>query len=108
MHLGLPCIQLDWSLNVVGTDGQLEVSRGGWDGNRGGYKLTWRLSKDPEPQSNSFPFTGVANEFTSFLKLVGWGVEARPAGPRERWVPLELGAAPPAGLFPPSHCLGTL
>lgn len=39
-----PCIhhvhaQVRWSLSVVGTEGSLEVLRGGWGGSRGAYTL---------------------------------------------------------------------
>ena len=62
--------QVDWSLKACGTAGMLEVSRGGWSGNRGSYVLTWKGAKDAEPRSKSFSFTGVPTEFTSFINLV--------------------------------------
>ena len=33
-----------WSLSVVGTEGSLEVSRGGWGGSRGEYTLNIKTS----------------------------------------------------------------
>ena len=58
------------SLKVCGTEGMLEVTRGGWSGSRGNYVLTWKGTKDPEPQSKTFNFNGTSSEFSSFLKLV--------------------------------------
>jgi hypothetical protein len=62
--------QLDWSLKAVGTEGSLEVSRGGWKGSKAGYTLTTKRAEEAEPQVKFFSFSGVSTEFSSFLDLV--------------------------------------
>lgn len=63
-------VQVNWSLKVTGTAGCLEVSRGGWSGNRGTYVLTWKSVLDAVSQSKTFSFSGVNNAFTAFTALV--------------------------------------
>ncbi|GAX80331.1 hypothetical protein CEUSTIGMA_g7769.t1 [Chlamydomonas eustigma] len=70
VSITLAASQLDWSLKAVGTEGSLEVSRGGWNGSKAGYTLTWKRANDADPQVKTFPFSGVQNEFSSFITLV--------------------------------------
>jgi predicted dehydrogenase len=61
----------NWSLRATGTQGTVEVSRGGWSGTRTGYELRYKIKDDPSgPQTNFLPFTGCDEEFNTFVKMV--------------------------------------
>lgn len=70
-------LQFTFSLKAIGTLGTVEVNRGGWGGNRAGYTLSWKKAGDAEPSTKQFPFTGVENEFATFLELVRADIHTR-------------------------------
>ncbi|KAG2444564.1 hypothetical protein HXX76_001309 [Chlamydomonas incerta] len=79
ISISLAAHQVRWSLSVVGTEGSLEVSRGGWGGSRGEYTLNIKTSgplpegakpaseADPTWQKLAFPFSGCPDEFAEFV-----------------------------------------
>lgn len=70
VSISLAANQMKWSLVVVGTRGSLEVSRGGWGGQRAGYTLSTRLAGESEPTIKAVPFSGVDNEVSQFVDMV--------------------------------------
>ncbi|KAG2449151.1 hypothetical protein HYH02_005898 [Chlamydomonas schloesseri] len=79
ISISLAAHQVRWSLSVVGSEGSLEVSRGGWGGSRGEYTLNIKTSgplpegaqpaseSDPTWQRVAFPFSGCPDEFAEFV-----------------------------------------
>ena len=61
---------MNWSLRATGTEGTVEVSRGGWSGTRVGYELKVKTKDDTAPRSLVLPFTGCDGEFDAFIKMV--------------------------------------
>lgn len=62
-----------WScdcLQVVGTEGTLEIVRGGWGGSRGEYTLTSATKSAQEPVTRKFPFSGVDNAMALFVSMI--------------------------------------
>lgn len=74
VSISLAASNVDFSLKACGTEGVIEVTRGGWGGSRASYSLTWKGKQDAEPQTKSYTFTGVASEFSSFLDLVSGAI----------------------------------
>ncbi|GLC46186.1 hypothetical protein PLESTB_001199000 [Pleodorina starrii] len=84
ISISLAAHQVRWSLSVVGTEGSLEVSRGGWGGVRTGYTLSIKTARPQEPQQQQpgggqadptgqqvlpFAFSGCQDEFAEFVSL---------------------------------------
>jgi hypothetical protein len=68
-------MQVHFGLRVIGTNGTIEVGRGGWTGTRTGYTLTRKFSGEAEPVSQVMSFTGLANEYLAALKTIVTGEE---------------------------------
>ncbi|EFJ42235.1 hypothetical protein VOLCADRAFT_119466 [Volvox carteri f. nagariensis] len=90
ISISLAAHQVRWSLSVVGTEGSLEVSRGGWGGSRTGYTLSVKTARpapgsqeeeaaagqqqqqqqaDPTVQIMPYAFSGCQDEFSEFVGL---------------------------------------
>ncbi|GIL73896.1 hypothetical protein Vretifemale_4004, partial [Volvox reticuliferus] len=79
ISISLAAHQVRWSLSVVGTEGSLEVSRGGWGGTRTGYTLSIKTIRaqespqqgqtDPTVQVLAYAFSGCQDEFAEFVGL---------------------------------------
>ncbi|GIL68589.1 hypothetical protein Vafri_21836 [Volvox africanus] len=72
-------LQVRWLLSVVGTEGTLEISRGGWGGIRTGYTLSIKTIRpqgllqpgqtDSTVQVLAYTFCGCQDEFAEFMGL---------------------------------------
>jgi hypothetical protein len=62
---------VNWSLKAIGVDGTIEITRGGWNGSRDRYTLTWKKGSE-ETQTKQFPFVGVDREFQCFVDQVSF------------------------------------
>ncbi|GIL49202.1 hypothetical protein Vafri_5349 [Volvox africanus] len=79
ISISLAVHQVRWSLSVVGTEGTLEISRGGWGGTRTGYTLSIKTIRpqgllqpgqtDPTVQVLAYAFSGCQDEFAEFVGL---------------------------------------
>eukprot|EP00798_Chlamydomonas_sp_ICE-L_P021930 gene21930-28976_t len=70
VSISLAASHVDFSLKVVGTDGTLEITRGGWTGGRGEYLLSWKLAGDAAPSTQKYGFSGMPTEFKAFVRLM--------------------------------------
>lgn len=61
---------LRFSLSVTGTKGSLEVLRGGWQGSKAGYTLSYQTTSSNGPQIEQIPFSGLDDELTAFIHQV--------------------------------------
>jgi predicted dehydrogenase len=57
-----------FSLSVSGTEGTIEVTRGGWTGSRANYQMSYQLMNEKEPTFEKFNFSGADREFANFVR----------------------------------------
>lgn len=76
VSISFAACNVKWSLMVSGTEGCLEVTRGGWGGSRGEYTLTIKQASDAQPTVTKYPFSGCEGEFATFTDMVGAGAGA--------------------------------
>lgn len=61
---------LRFSLSVTGTKGSLEVLRGGWEGPKPGYTLSYQTTTSDGSKAELVPFCGLDDELTAFIHQV--------------------------------------
>ncbi|KAL3140220.1 hypothetical protein ABBQ38_004496 [Trebouxia sp. C0009 RCD-2024] len=61
---------LRFSLSLTGTQGSLEVLRGGWGGPKPGYTLSYQTATSGSSHVEQVPFSGLDDELTAFVQQV--------------------------------------
>jgi predicted dehydrogenase len=71
VSISLAAATVRWSLQVSGTAGTMEVSRGGWGGARGSYSLSFAAAAGgAAPTTEAFAFSGVEDELAAFSAII--------------------------------------
>lgn len=62
------CVQTRFALSISGTEGTVEVTRGGWTGSRANYQMSYKLLNDDKPTFKTYNFSGADKEFANFVR----------------------------------------
>lgn len=57
-----------FALSISGTEGTVEVTRGGWTGSRANYQMSYKLLNDDKPTFKTYNFSGADKEFANFVR----------------------------------------
>ncbi len=52
----------------------LQVLRGGWEGSKAGYTLSYQTSNSNGSKVEQVPFSGLDDELTAFIQQVNFGL----------------------------------